>query len=95
LDQNVSNPFERATAFFLFGSLQQFFFAGNKRQLNPGLSAVRDLPDIKYFSLNDSMQPSSHDAVSTGRAGAHGSRAARERNSTRAALMAPQTFSQR
>jgi hypothetical protein len=31
LKQNVSNPFERATAFFLFGSLQQFFFDGNKR----------------------------------------------------------------
>lgn len=31
LQQNVSNPFERATAFFLFGSLQQFFFDGNKR----------------------------------------------------------------
>jgi hypothetical protein len=24
------------------------------RQLNPGLSSVRDLPDIKYFSLSDS-----------------------------------------
>ncbi len=114
LEQNVSNPFERATAFFLFGSLQQFFVDGNKRtsrfmmngvlmtegvdavsipavraaefnsrmvdfytsrdatemmafvldchpevsrirQLNPGLSAVRDLPDIKYFNLSDSM----------------------------------------
>ena len=113
LEQNVPNPFERATAFFLFGSLQQFFFDGNKRtsrfmmngvlmtegidavsipavraaefnsrmvdfytsrngtemmafvldchpeavqirQLNPGLSAVRDLPGIKYFSLDDS-----------------------------------------
>ena len=31
LEQDVSNPFERATAFFLFGSLQQFFFDGNKR----------------------------------------------------------------
>jgi len=110
LEQDVSNPFERATAFFLFGSLQQFFFDGNKRtsrfmmngvlmtegvdavsipavraaefnsrmvdfytsrdatemmafvldchpevsqirRLNPGLSAVRDLPDIKYFGL--------------------------------------------
>jgi hypothetical protein len=113
LELNVSNPFERATAFFLFGSLQQFFFDGNKRtsrfmmngilmaegidavsipavraaefnsrmvdfytsrdgtemmgfvldchpeavqirQLNPGLSAVRDLPGIKYYSLDDS-----------------------------------------
>jgi Fic family protein len=114
LEQRVSNPFERATAFFLFGSLQQFFFDGNKRtsrfmmngvlmtegldavsipavraaefnsrmvdfytsrdatemmgfvldchpeasqirQLNPGLSPARDLPDIKYSSLGDSM----------------------------------------
>lgn len=31
LRENVQNPFERATAFFLFGSLQQFFFDGNKR----------------------------------------------------------------
>jgi prophage maintenance system killer protein len=31
LQKSVSNPFERATAFFLFGSLQQFFFDGNKR----------------------------------------------------------------
>jgi len=115
LEQNVSNPLERATAFFLFGSLQPFFFDGNKRtsrfmmngvlmtegidavsipairaaefnsrmadfyasrdatemmafvldchpevsqirQLNPGLSAVRDLPGIKYFSLGDSKE---------------------------------------
>lgn len=127
LEQNVSNPFERATAFFLFGSLQQFFFDGNKRtsrfmmngvlmtegidavsipavraaefnsrmvdfyasrdatvmmafvldchpevsqirQLNPGLSAVRDLPDIQYFSLSDSMKQTSQEAHSTGRA---------------------------
>jgi hypothetical protein len=125
LEQNVSNPLERATAFFLFGSLQQFFFDGNKRtsrfmmngvlmtegvdavsipairaaefnsrmvnfytsrdatemmafvldchpevsqirQLNPGLSAVRDLPDIKYFSLSDSMNQTTHDAHPTG-----------------------------
>lgn len=31
LQESVSNPFERASAFFLFGSLQQFFFDGNKR----------------------------------------------------------------
>ena len=124
LEQDVSNPFERATAFFLFGSLQQFFFDGNKRtsrfmmngalmsaavdavsipavraaefnsrmvnfytsrdatemmafvldchpeasqirQHNPGLSAVRDLPEIKYFNLGDSMKQASHDAAST------------------------------
>jgi prophage maintenance system killer protein len=126
LEQNVSNPFERATAFFLFGSLQQFFFDGNKRtsrfmmngvlmsegidaisipairatefnsrmvdfytsrdatemmafvldchpevsrirQLNPGLSAVKDLPDIEYFSLSDSMTHRNYEAESTGR----------------------------
>jgi hypothetical protein len=125
LEQNVTNPFERATAFFLFGSLQQFFFDGNKRtsrfmmngvlmtegvdavsipairaaefnsrmvnfytsrdatemmafvldchpevsqirQLNPGLSAVSDLPSIKYFSLGDSMKQTNHDAPSAG-----------------------------
>jgi len=27
--------------------------ASQIRQLNPGLSAVRDLPDIKYFNLSD------------------------------------------
>jgi prophage maintenance system killer protein len=123
LEQNVSNPFERATAFFLFGSLQQFFLDGNKRtsrfmmngilmtegidavsipairvaefnsrmvdfyttrdatemmafvldchpeatqirQLNPELSAVRDLPSIQYFCLDDSMQRTNDDAHS-------------------------------
>jgi hypothetical protein len=134
LEQHVSNPFERATAFFLFGSLQQFFFDGNKRtsrfmmngvlmtegvdavsipavraaefnsrmvnfytsrnatemmafvldchpevsqirQLNPGLSAVRDLPVIKYFSLSDSMKQKNHDARSSSRGAAADSRA--------------------
>jgi hypothetical protein len=124
LEQNVSNPLERATAVFLFGALQQFFFDGNKRtsrfmmngvlmsegvdavsipavratefnsrmvnfytsrdatemmafvldchpeasqirRLNPGLSAVRDLPDIKYFNLSDSMTQANDDAHST------------------------------
>jgi prophage maintenance system killer protein len=123
LQQDVSNPFERATAFFLFGSLQQFFFDGNKRtsrfmmngvlmtegvdavsipavraadfnsrmvnfyisrdatemmafvldchpevvkfrQLNPELPAVRDLPNIKYFDLGDSMAQLTPDAHS-------------------------------
>jgi hypothetical protein len=125
LEQNVANPFERATAVFLFGSLQQFFFDGNKRtsrfmmngvlmsegvdavsipavraaefnsrmvnfytsrdatemmafvldchpeasqirRLNPGLSAVRDLPDIKYFNLSDPMTQANYDAHSKG-----------------------------
>jgi hypothetical protein len=35
------------------------------RQLNPGLSAVRDLPDIQYFSLSDSMKKPNRDASST------------------------------
>lgn len=134
LEQHVSNPFERATAFFLFGSLQQFFFDGNKRtsrfmmngvlmtegvdavsvpavraaefnsrmvnfytsrnatemmafvldchpevsqirQLNPWLSAVGDLPDIKYFSLSDSMKQVKHDAHSSSRGAAADSKA--------------------
>lgn len=112
LQENVPNPFERATAFFLFGSLQQFFFDGNKRtsrfmmngalmmqgidavsipatraaefnsrmvefytsrdatkmmgfvlechpefarirELNPGLSLVRDAPAIKNYRFDD------------------------------------------
>jgi len=114
LQGEVSNPFERACAFFLFGALQQFFSDGNKRtsrymmngvlmmegvdsisipavratefnarmvdfsttrnatdmmafvldchpeiaqirQLNPGLTAVRDLPNINYHGLNESQ----------------------------------------
>ena len=31
LAQHVPEAFERATAFYLFGALQQFFFDGNKR----------------------------------------------------------------
>jgi prophage maintenance system killer protein len=121
LEQHVSNPFERATAFFLFGSLQQFFFDGNKRtsrfmmngvlmiegidavsipavraaefnsrmvnfytsrdatemmafvldchpevaqirRLNPALSAVKDLPDIPYFSLSDASDEANQSA---------------------------------
>jgi prophage maintenance system killer protein len=124
LQENVSNPFERAAAFFLFGSLQQFFFDGNKRtsrfmmngllmtegidavsipavratafnsrmvdfyvnrdatemmafvldchpeitqirQLNPGLSVIKDAPKIEYFRLNDPMdtQGSGHQST--------------------------------
>jgi hypothetical protein len=37
------------------------------RQLNPVLSAVKDLPDIQYFSLGDSMKQPSHEAHSTTR----------------------------
>ena len=124
LQENVSNPFERATAFFLFGSLQQFFFDGNKRtsrfmmngllmtegidaisipavrakefnsrmvdfyinrdatemmafvldchpeiaqirQLNPGLSVIKDAPEIDYFRLNESMDTQTSGGEST------------------------------
>lgn len=116
LQESVANPFERAAGFFLFGSLQQFFFDGNKRtsrfmmngvlmsegidaisipavranefnsrmvdfyvtrdatqmmafvlechpeivrirELNPGLSAIQDLPNIKYHGISDSRTP--------------------------------------
>jgi hypothetical protein len=112
LKREVSNPFERASALFLFGALQQFFFDGNKRtsrymmngilmsegidaisipavrarefntrmvdfyitrnatdmmafvvdchpeiveirRLNPELSAVRDMPNVDYHSLQE------------------------------------------
>jgi hypothetical protein len=112
LRENFPNPFERASASFLFGALQQFFFDGNKRtsrfmmngvlmsegidaisipairaqafntrmvdfyvtrdatqmmafvlechpeivrirQLNPGLAVIRDLPNIKYYSMSE------------------------------------------
>jgi hypothetical protein len=36
------------------------------RQLNPGLPAVKDLPDIEYFRLSDSVKQRGHDADSTG-----------------------------
>jgi Fic/DOC family len=112
LQRDILMPFERASAFFLFGALQQFFFDGNKRtsrymmngilmsegidaisipaawatefnkrmvefystrnatemmsfvlechpeiveirRLNPGMSAVHDLPSINHYSLGD------------------------------------------
>jgi hypothetical protein len=31
------------------------------RRLNPGLSAVRDLPEIRYFSLSDSTRREARD----------------------------------
>ncbi|HWG70219.1 MAG TPA: hypothetical protein VN692_12455 [Steroidobacteraceae bacterium] len=45
------------------------------RQLNPGLSTVRHLPDIKYFSLSDSMKQVNHDARSSSRGAAADSKA--------------------
>jgi hypothetical protein len=32
------------------------------RELNPGLSTVKDLPEIQYYSLSDSMKRPNHDA---------------------------------
>jgi hypothetical protein len=40
--------------------------ASQIRQLNPGLLAVRDLPDIKYHSLRESAEQTNHEAHSTG-----------------------------
>ncbi len=63
LEENVSNPFERATAFFLFGSLQQFFFDGNKRTsrfmmngllMSEGIDAV-SIPAVRAAEFNSRM----------------------------------------
>ena len=56
-------PFERATAFFLFGSLQQFFFDGNKRTsrfmmngilMSAGIDAI-SVPAAKAQLFNEKM----------------------------------------
>jgi len=61
--QKVSNPFERATAFFLFGSLQQFYFDGNQRTsrammngvlMTQGLDAV-SIPAVRATEFNSRM----------------------------------------
>jgi hypothetical protein len=61
--EQVSNPFERATAFFLFGSLQQFFFDGNKRTsrfmmngilMTEGIDAV-SIPAARAAEFNSRM----------------------------------------
>jgi len=63
LQEQVSNPFERATAFFLFGSLQQFFFDGNKRTsrlmmngllMSEGIDAV-SFPAVRKAEFNSKM----------------------------------------
>lgn len=63
LEQNVSNPFERATVFFLFGSLQQFFVDGNKRTarfmmngvlMTEGIDAV-SVPAARAAEFNSRM----------------------------------------
>lgn len=56
-------PFERATAFFLFGALQQFFFDGNKRTsrfmmngvlLSHGIDAI-SVPAARAHAFNEKM----------------------------------------
>lgn len=56
-------PFERATAFFLFGALQQFFFDGNKRTsrlmmngvlMTHGIDAI-SVPAAKAEAFNEKM----------------------------------------
>jgi prophage maintenance system killer protein len=63
LQGEVLNPFERATAFFLFGSLQQFFFDGNKRTsrlmmngllMSKGIDAV-SIPAARAAEFNSKM----------------------------------------
>jgi prophage maintenance system killer protein len=63
LEQDVANPFERATAFFLFGSLQQFFFDGNKRTsrfmmngilMTEGIDAI-SIPAARAAEFNSRM----------------------------------------
>ena len=56
-------PFERATAFFLFGALQRFFFDGNKRTsrfmmngvlMSNGIDAI-SVPAAKAQAFNEKM----------------------------------------
>ena len=63
LQEDVPNPFERATAFFLFGSLQQFFFDGNKRTsrfmmngalMMQGIDAI-SIPATRAAEFNSKM----------------------------------------
>ncbi len=63
LESQVSNPFERAMAFFLFGALQQFFFDGNKRTsrfmmngilMSQGIDAI-SVPAARAQAFNEKM----------------------------------------
>ena len=63
LQEQIPDPFERATAFFLFGSLQQFFFDGNKRTsrfmmngilMSEGIDAV-SIPAARAAEFNSKM----------------------------------------
>lgn len=56
-------PFEKATAFFLFGAMQQFFFDGNKRTsrfmmngilMSNGIDAI-SVPAAKAHEFNEKM----------------------------------------
>ena len=47
----MCEPFERATAFFLFGALQQFFFDGNKRTSRFMMNGVLMLHGIDAISV--------------------------------------------
>lgn len=51
LRENVPNPFERATAFCLFGSLQQFFFDGNKRTSRLMMNGALMIEGIDAISI--------------------------------------------
>jgi hypothetical protein len=63
LEENVTNPFERATAFFLFGSLRKFFPRGNQRTsrlmmngalMMEGIDAV-SIPAMRAAEFNSNM----------------------------------------
>ena len=63
LNKQVSHPFEKALAFFLFGALQQFFFDGNKRTsrfmmngilMSAGIDAI-SIPAAKVQEFNEKM----------------------------------------
>lgn len=63
LNQDVSSAFEKASAFFLFGALQQFFFDGNKRTsrfmmngilMSHGIEAI-SVPAVKAQEFNEQM----------------------------------------
>jgi Fic family protein len=51
LQKNVPNPFERATAFFLFGSLQPFFFDGNRRTSRCMMNGALTMEGIDAISI--------------------------------------------
>jgi Fic family protein len=63
LQNEVQQPLEKATAFFLFGALQQFFFDGNKRTsrsmmngilMSAGIDAI-SVPAAKAQEFNEKM----------------------------------------